>query len=84
MATSADRSSVEELCQKLIGELHPYLEVQKSHLFLEEIISDSLHFVLDQPNVVASGGRARVEAPASFEAKVPANAGSETSECTAS
>ena len=50
MANSADRSSIEELCQKLIAELHPYLEQQKSHLFLEEIINDSLHFVLDHPN----------------------------------
>jgi uncharacterized protein (TIGR00730 family) len=50
MANSADRSSIEELCQKLIAELHPFLEQQKSQIFLEEIINDSLHFVLDHPN----------------------------------
>ena len=50
MLDNTDRSKIEELSQKLLAELHPYLEPQKSQLFLEEIINDSLHFVLDHPN----------------------------------
>ena len=40
--------------------------------------------VAERPMMVASGGRARAEAPVSFEAKFPAKEASETSECTAS
>jgi uncharacterized protein (TIGR00730 family) len=50
MTDSSDRDNVEELCRRLLSELRPYLETQKSLPFLEEIISDSLHFVLDRPN----------------------------------
>jgi uncharacterized protein (TIGR00730 family) len=47
---NSDRVNIEEICQSLLSELMPYLEPQKSHIFLEEIINDSLHFVLDRPN----------------------------------
>lgn len=50
MENNTDRTNIEELCQRLLSELLPYLEPQKSHSFLEEIINDSLHFVLDYPN----------------------------------
>jgi hypothetical protein len=50
MPDKSDRDNIEELCQRLLAELHPHLELQKSQSFLEEIISDSLHFVLDHPN----------------------------------
>jgi hypothetical protein len=50
MLDEVDRNSIEALCQKLLAELQPFLEPQKSHTFLEEIINDSLHFVLDRPN----------------------------------
>ena len=50
MVDNSDRVNIEEICQSLLSELMPYLEPQKSHIFLEEIINDSLHFVLDRPN----------------------------------
>ena len=50
MPDKSDRDNIEELCQRLLAELRPHLELQKSQSFLEEIISDSLHFVLDHPN----------------------------------
>ena len=50
MPDKSDRDNLEELCQRLLAELRPHLELQKSQSFLEEIIGDSLHFLLDHPN----------------------------------
>jgi hypothetical protein len=50
MPDKTDTDDIEEQSQRLLAELHPHLKLQKSQLFLEEIIGDSLHFVLDHPN----------------------------------